>query len=101
MATTTPYYEAFDFINKSKDKRKLIVFYDTPLWYYIKKEYIIDSSAISHLERYRGHWIMDVDYSQMDGRNLAKCNNDYVIKGQSNRLNLIFSSQDSKIYQVD
>ena len=94
-----PFYEAFEFLNKDR-KSPLIVFYGNQIFYYLKSDYIIDANTHEYLEKYKDAYILDIDYSQTLERNFDIQKNDFYLSEIPPQLDLVFNSQDARIYRI-
>jgi hypothetical protein len=94
----TPFWETFRFVEQNRRNRRLVVLYDTPLWYYLRGSFVIDGEACRHPENYRDAWLLDIDYSQVTGRNPERRTGDFAVAESSSCLQPVFRRPDARLF---
>jgi len=94
----TPYCEAFAFLNKEKPKR-LFVFYDNQIWYYLNTPYRAREHALDSAAAIPGAYLLDIDYSQILDRNVRNRAGAFCVSKPPSTMKMVFAGPDASVYR--
>lgn len=93
-----PYCEAFDYL-KDHTVDNVSLFYFHPVFYYLSCEYEIQENPDSLLFSYDTSYVLDIDYSQVSGRDFSVQNRSFMLQSTPGDAELAFESWDARVYR--
>ena len=96
----TPYYEAFDYLNKEKPKR-LFVFYDSQIWYYLNTPYTASEHSADSVAAIPGAYLLDIDYSQVLDRNAVPITGGFCVHEELRKAKIVFAVSDARVFRTE
>lgn len=100
VAAERPFHEAMQYLKKYQGDDTVVVFYDSPIWYYLKSAYRIRPDAVKTDNATGTLLLLDIDYSQVAGRTPDTRTGNYYIKTSVRGVSLLFEGPDARIYKI-
>jgi hypothetical protein len=93
-----PYCEAFDYL-KDHSAGNVTLFYFHPVFYYLPCDYEIQENPDSLSFSYDTSYVLDIDYSQVSGRDFSVQNRSFMLQSTPGGADLVFEGRDARVYR--